>query len=342
MPALCDRPPVRAGERVLTMEKKVLSAVLIDLENLYLALKEEYHNAADLTVEVLQRLREHLSDKLGWNVVIGRAYAPLDYSSVRIFLNDLALMGITPVHSLAKSQRSLANLVLAIDCMELLFRREDIENFVIVGGDRDYIPVAERIRQNARRVLMVSPRHAMSGDLLSIVGADSYIDPVELLPAEKRQPAFWDDVTAQASERSAPDTEERRPQQAEQIPARPVRAFEEVTFTAKWGMPDTMQELQAMVDDEAAMLELRRCTRMLLDFQRRKGGIQEVWLGPFLREMNEGFPLKNNSERKELLTSMSDFGIIEIVQRPRHDDVGTFAVVLVNWQHPLVIAMNPG
>ncbi len=326
------------------MEKRVLSAVLIDLENLYLALKDEYHNAADLTVEVLQRLREHLSQQQGYTLVIGRAYAPLDYSSVRIFLNDLALMGITPVHSLAKSQRSQANLVLAIDCMELLFRREDIESFVIVGGDRDYIPVAERIRQNARRVLMVSPRHAMSGDLLSIVGSDSYLDPVELLPAEKRQPAFWDDVTAEGSDRPAVDREERlsRPEPSPARPSRPPVPAEEVEFTAKWGMPETMGELEAMVDDEHAMLELKRCTRMLLEFQRRRGRIQEIWLGPFLREMNEGFPLKNNSERKELLTAMSDLGIIEIVQRPRHDDVGTYAVLLVNWQHPLVITMNPG
>lgn len=169
-----------------------LGALLIDLENFYFALRDEYEDSEELTVRLLNELRDYLRDKLHISPVVGRAYAPFDYSSSRHFINDMALMGITPVHVLAKPEKSSADLMLAIDCMELLFRRSDIDVFVVVGGDRDYIPVAERIRQNAKRVLIVSPRQSMSGDLLTIIGTDSYIDPVEIIlandPPTKKSP----------------------------------------------------------------------------------------------------------------------------------------------------------
>ncbi len=322
-----------------------LAALLVDLENLYLAMKDKYRNPADLTVTSLQALREHMENTLFITPVIGRAYAPMDYSSSRIFINDLALMGITPVHVLAYSSKNSADLMLAIDCMELLFRREDLGTFVIVGGDRDYIPVAERIRQNARRVFVVSPRHAMSGDLLTIIGEDNYLDPISLLPEDRVLPAVRKDPAPVASgEEEDRDTGvepgiAEKPSSARERPVEVASISKAPTTPSGPPLPSTMAELKEMVVDSYELEDLKACTKLILEF-RRDRNLREVWLGPFLRVMNEAFPLKSNAERKNLLNRIEDLGAIEIVERPRNDESGTYAVILVCWRHPLVVEMN--
>jgi hypothetical protein len=58
--------------------------------------------------------------------------------------------------------------------------------------------------------------------------------------------------------------------------------------------------------------------------------------------MNDSFPLKSNAQRKELLTRLEEVGAVRIEERPRSDEGGTYAVLLVQWGHPLVLEMNPG
>ena len=337
------------------IEKKTtsLAALLVDLENLYHSVADRYINPADLTMAALQALRENLTEKRGLSPVVGRAYAPFDYSTSRVLINDLALMGITPVHVLAHATKSSADLMLAIDAMELLFRRADIEIFVIVGGDRDYIPVVERIKQNAKGILLVSPKYAMSGDLTTIVGKENFLDPLTLLPegrakqkAEHQQPqsvpsplktaelqkgATQTDAVEGAVSAQRISVEDRRT-------TTPTAAL---SAAAERLEPKTMDELIEQVADRYEFEDLRKCMGLILNFQAERK-IREVWLGPFLRVINDAFPLKNNGERKALLNRLDELGAITIEEHPRNDDGGTYAVIVVNWQNPLVIEMNPG
>lgn len=328
-----------------------LAALLVDLENLYLAVADRYRNPADLTMATLQALREHLVEKKGLSPVVGRAYAPFDYSISRVLINDLALMGITPVHVLAHATKNSADLMLAIDAMEILFRRADIKAFVIVGGDRDYIPVVERIKQNAKGILIVSPKHAMSGDLTTIVGKTSFLDPLTLLPEGRAKlksdhqqsvppPQKTEDLQKDGAKTDETDRALSEPQISVEgekdktpVAASPIEEARPA--------PKTMAELGARVADRYELEDLRKCMGLILNFQAERK-IREVWMGPFLRVMNDAFPLKNNAERKELLNRLDELGSIQIEERRRNDEGGTYAVIVVNWQHPLAIEMNPG
>jgi hypothetical protein len=42
------------------------------------------------------------------------------------------------------------------------------------------------------------------------------------------------------------------------------------------------------------------------------------------------------------LTRLSDLRAIEFESRPRSDDRTTYAVIVVNWMHPLIMHMNVG
>jgi len=65
--------------------------------------------------------------------------------------------------------------------------------------------------------------------------------------------------------------------------------------------------------------------------------VQEIYLNPFFREMNEAFPNMNNTQRKGLLNRLRSHNAIDIETRERGQGEGTYAVILVkDWDHPLV------
>jgi hypothetical protein len=192
----------------------------------------------------------------------------------------------------------------------------------------------------------------MSGDLLTIVGHESYLDPIELVPPEMRvrasrqrkapaaahvsPPASPTPVAA--SSPSSPPAPSASEPPASSPSAPPVQTAPKAPARK---MPATMAEVEKAVADADKMEELKTCTGLILErLQDHK--VHEVWLGPFLKTMNDIFPFKNNAERKDLLTRLSDLGAIEIESRQRSDDRTTYAVIVVNWMHPLIVHMNVG
>ena len=102
-----------------------------------------------------------------------------------------------------------------------------------------------------------------------------------------------------------------------------------------------MADIEKTVADADKMEDLKTCTSLILECLRDHK-VREVWLGPFLKTMNDIFPFKNNAERKDLLSRLCDLGAIEIESRQRSDDRTTYAVIVVNWKHPLIVHMNVG
>ncbi len=320
-------------------DSKELGAVLIDLENLYLAIRDEHRNPVETTEAIIENLKSSLEDERGIHPVVMNAYAPFDFETTRQLINGLSLLGVKLEHVLSKPQKNSADLLLAIDCTELLYRRDDIRQFVIAGGDRDYIPVAQRIMTNAREVLIVSPRHAMSGDLLAIVGRERYLDTSQLIQSGPEL------ETEQPGTARRPDPEETAAPQRDRFPRQPgtdVRPSSEAPRVRRVAPPATFEELRERVGDRAEMENQERLMRLILEFRERMN-VQEIYLAPFFREMNEAFPYMSNSQRKALLNSLKLHGAIDIVDRERNDGEGTYAVVVIdNWTHPLVLACVPG
>jgi len=323
-------------------DNTTLAAMLVDIENLYLAMADQYADPVELTVLILQNLRDHIREVLEASVVIGRAYAPLDFPTAQTFINDLSLLGIQPVHVLAKPEKNSADLMLSIDCMELLFGRRDIGMFIIVGGDRDYIPVAERVIQNARRVFVVCPRHAMSGDLLTIIGSENYLDAVDLIPKDQRTPMSWKKIVQRQRPAAPPPPQQTAASAAgARAGSAPTEPSHDPARESESPTPATMEEVEKLVNDAYEMDDLKSITKLILQFQK-DNRINEIWLGPFFRIINQAFPYKNNAQRKELLGRLNQLGAIHIEERPRDGEGGTYAVITINWSNPLVIAMNPG
>jgi uncharacterized LabA/DUF88 family protein len=169
-------------------QPRQLGALFVDFENIYLAFRDMVAKPLEMTIHVLTRLRDNLQEEQAVNMVMGRAYASWEYGASRDALSHLSLLGIVPQYVLSRPQKSSADLKLSIDLMEVLLTRDDIACFVIAGGDRDYMPIVEKIKERAKSIYIVSPGPATSGDLIALVGEDYFIDATAMLPSDAQPP----------------------------------------------------------------------------------------------------------------------------------------------------------
>ena len=159
------------------------ACVLIDYQNLHHHLKNQVSEGspADVCAKILDGLRDHLS---GTRITTGRAYA--DFSGLddhtRHVKRTLYLNGVEPVYVPGTMHRNTTDLQLAVDAIEIRERRPEIETFVILAGDRDYVPVVQALVGAGRRVVQVGFREHLSPYVLRHTGNGEYVDAASLLP----------------------------------------------------------------------------------------------------------------------------------------------------------------
>ena len=162
------------------------AAVFIDFENVYYFLKNHFHDPPDLNdivLDIVRTLREQLSAK-GLDSLISYAYADFERLATAP-QGALYLMGVSTRNVLGTDHKNAADMQLCIDALEVMYTRPDIGTFVLVAGDRDYIPVLQHLRRQARQVLVAGFRESVSGDLLQNIGAAQFIDARDLLAPER-------------------------------------------------------------------------------------------------------------------------------------------------------------
>ena len=177
------------------------ACVLIDYQNLHHHLKNQISSGspAEVCAEILSGVRDHLS---GTRITTGRAYA--DFSGLdehtRHVKRTLYLHGVEPVYVPGTSHRNTTDLQLAVDAIEIRERRPEIETFVILAGDRDYVPVVQALVGAGRRVVQVGFREHPSPFVLRHTGNGEYVDASGLLPEGALSPREASGESARATE----------------------------------------------------------------------------------------------------------------------------------------------
>ncbi|OGX83617.1 hypothetical protein BEN47_17355 [Hymenobacter lapidarius] len=340
------------------------AAVFIDFENVYYFLKNHFQDPPELNdyvLDIIRKLREELSAK-GLDSLISYAYADFERLATAP-QGALYLMGVSTRNVLGTDHKNAADMQLCIDALEVMYTRPDIGTFVLVAGDRDYIPVLQHLRRQARQVLVAGFRESVSGDLLQNIGAEQFIDARDLLAPEriaqleKRRadrlrtqeenrrlreqagtagavprastPAADVDPAAKspaagASNQAAP------PRPGSSAGARPTRPPEEVAdfMPSRRLTGDTEQRTLAFMLGEFQKLEAKQ--------QRR---VRELWLGPFMRLLADELPELPDYERRDQLNKLRDAGAIRIEKR--EGEPHPFSVIVVNYNHPNVQELQP-
>jgi len=283
----------------------------VDYENLFREMCNngpetgDAHEAAMWVVERTLRMLE----AEGARVLVARAYADWENLGGHGTQSSLTLMSVRPEYVLAKRGKSSADLELSLSALEILLTREDIDGFVILGGDRDYIPVVSRIRESGKRVRVVGFSKATSGDLIGLVGADNFTDAGRLLRSAGMSYSGFGGLQSRGAS-------------ATPIPTPPNG------FSIPPG---------SVADAPPSESDLVRCLGLIRTAESRVG--REIWLGPFFKNyMNDVFAALNNAQRKRIIQTLRDRGMVRVESRAGSYLGGTYSVLILNRDHPDVIA----
>lgn len=290
-------------------------AMFVDYDNVAVALDQRAKETGsrvvvgEAVVLILDRLKDFLeSAGRGFmNFRLGRAYG--DWTGFTDAPSSLAVRSIQPVYVLTKPGKSSADLELSLDAQEILLTRDDVEHFVLVGGDRDYIPVVRRIQERGRGVTVAALGQTMSGDLKAIVGG-GFVDLEEFVA-----PLFAPPEAPPATPPEPAKVAARRRKVAPPIPIRSEVATSEEN--------------------------LSRTLDLIVEATLSKG-TNEIPLVSFFKDfMNEAFVTLIDGQRKEIIEALrqKDALDLEIRQGPSGAASGLgfeFVMMVVNKDHPLV------
>jgi hypothetical protein len=346
---------------------RAYAAVFIDYENLFYYLKDNYADLPDLNdylFEMLRNLQHHLERRLGLQCIIMKAYA--DFERLKSApQGSLYLMGVETHNVLGTDRKNSADMRLCIDALEVLYTRSEIESFIFLAGDRDYIPVIQHLKKQARSVFAVSFRGNISGDLLLNVGPQNFIDALTLIGPEmlarledsmRRQR----DMEAVERERDEQRTIEMEAREAsvkqvepEDRPAMNGKAAVEAATLVRTERENGHEAQSTAWNRQPAYLDFSEsefntpspvvsdAEKIALDvLLKNYGRHPEIWMSPFLRKLSDALPRLADFERKALLTSLEAAGAIRIEKR--RGEPYDYSIVIVNYNHPSVRERFPG
>jgi uncharacterized protein (TIGR00288 family) len=161
--------------RYAMVDSKTDVAIFIDFENIYISVHNKYD--ADPNFEyVMDKCAEY------GRITIARAYA--DWYRYPRVTSALYAHGIEPMyvptyyyerdksHSVSAIKNSV-DIHLCIDAIKVLYGYPNIGSYVLVTGDRDFIPVVNTIRQYGKWVVVIGVGGAASSHLAQ--SADEFV-----------------------------------------------------------------------------------------------------------------------------------------------------------------------
>ncbi len=349
------------------------AAVFLDFENVYYFFKNTFFDPPELNdhiLEMLRNLRQKLSADYNLDSIVLNAYADFERLDSAP-QSALYLLGVDTKNVLGTDHKNAADMRLCIDVMEVLYTRAEISTFVLVAGDRDYIPVIQHLRRQARRVLGVGFRESVSGDLLLNLGEGQFLDARELLNEatlerlearrieqqklhDEREKRFADQAReiserARAAQSNAQNAIKIEPTSALNSShvvgingasngnggLRDERMLQNAPIAPP--LPPQFAEVSRIHEKNALA-----CLEIILERVHQleqTHGTRELWLGPFLRQLTDEMPMLAEFERRNALDDLARSGATLVEKRP--GDPHPFSVLLVNFQHPDVWELNP-
>jgi uncharacterized protein (TIGR00288 family) len=150
-------------------------AVFIDFENIYISVRNRYD--ANPNFESIMDLCQRYG-----RVIIARAYADwYRYPRVTnaLYANAIEPMYVPTYHydrdegRIGRAIKNSVDMHLCIDMMKTLYAFNNIETFVLITGDRDFIPLINAVRQLGKRTVVIGVAQATASHLAQ--AADEFI-----------------------------------------------------------------------------------------------------------------------------------------------------------------------
>ena len=160
-------------------------AIFIDWENIYISTVTEYNSKPNVSA-MLEKAREY------GRIVSATAYADWTEGDFRQAPPTLYSNGITPKYisaryfpggKAAKRRTNSIDVMLAVECADFIHKHPQVETYVLVTGDGDFIPLVSLLRSQGKNVVVIGVSEATSYHLIE--SADHFISYASLLEEER-------------------------------------------------------------------------------------------------------------------------------------------------------------
>jgi uncharacterized LabA/DUF88 family protein len=160
-------------------------AVFIDWENIYISTVTEYKSKPNVSA-ILEKAREY------GRIVSATAYADWTDGDFRQAPPTLYSNGISPRYISARyfpggrSQKRRTNsidVMLAVECSDFLHGHPQVDTYVLVTGDGDFIPLVSLLRSKGKNVVVIGVSEATSYHLIE--SADHFVSYASLLEEDR-------------------------------------------------------------------------------------------------------------------------------------------------------------
>ncbi len=174
-------------------------AVFIDAENLFKGYGKL--EIPDISMEqILDQLEAAAAREAGaGSIALARAYADWGALGLEDYRRDVERAGVETVQvfSVSKAEKNAADIVLVVDCLRAAGDLDQLEVFVIVSADGDFVPLVRRLHELDKYVIGATlADHPVNNVLEREV--DQYV-PLKVKPvppAAALQPLFSGDSSA--------------------------------------------------------------------------------------------------------------------------------------------------
>jgi uncharacterized LabA/DUF88 family protein len=163
----------------------------------------EYHLEPEIS-RLIEALKREAA-KFG-QVSIVLAYADFDNNDLRGLQSDFQRTNVETRHVFSKTyedgrRKNAADIEMSLDAQEMERSNQDIKTFVLVCGDRDFIPIVKRLQQRGKTVHIIGLKVTTSRDLQNFVSSYTAIEELlGIIPTKKTITA-----TAQRTGITSPD-----------------------------------------------------------------------------------------------------------------------------------------
>jgi len=345
-------------------------ALFVDFENLYYYL---YNHISDrfaplpVAVDVIKHVKDRIMERAGTAPIVMAAYADFQRGDLADAdaMRSLALLGMHARYVLGTDHKNAADMQMSLDALEAMFRNDLLQTYVLLAGDRDYIPLVTKLREYGKDVFAVSFRRNTSGDLREIVGRDRMWDIDEILDIEYEgsgaprgmAPMVLEEETESANGAigdckykgevarvADEETVIEAPDWVEQSRDEPKDEPTSVEVHASpLAVPSTLAIESTPRGDVAfrEVNELRYADQedvlecLLEKFSDR----QEIWFNPAKKVIASTLVQYSDYDVNRILNELRDLGCFTIEKRK--GDPYDYSVIILNYQHPAVIRFLP-
>lgn len=305
------------------------AAIFIDYENIHYYLSTEFSNPPEIAgycFEIIRSLKNNYEENNNLSAIIMNAYADFERIGSGA-MSNLYLMGILTKNVLGTEHKNAADMQMCIDILETMYIRTDINNFMIVAGDRDYIPVIQYLKRQGKNINVAAFRKSVSGDLLEISGSENFTELEPLISEESKilLNKHKDEVFCKPVEKGAVKNIQLKVKGKIQID-------EKAEKKSEIKLPKIVQN---EVNELKPTKNLHHKFLNLILGYIEETGYQTPGMVPLLRYITDFTQELPNWERKHIIETLKQQGVINIVQ----SDIGyeyPVSVVEINYSHNML------